>query len=117
MPDYISNMSDNVMTSIMNRLPLKEAVTTSTLAKNWRSKWKLLTDVLVDEDFFYFLTNKFEGMHVTRLLLQLKGPIRRFVFCVEPKTFFGKDDFNYEDVHDWLLWLANQGIEELIIRN
>ena len=114
---YISNMPDNVITNILNRLPLKEAVTTSSLAKNWRFKWTLLTDVVVDEDFFYFLENKFDGRHVTRLLLQLIGPIRRFVFSVEPKTLFGQDDFNYEEIHDWLLLLGRQGIEELIIHN
>ena len=69
MPDYISNMPDNVITNILNCLPLKEAVTTSSLATNWRYKWTLLTDVILDEDFFYFLTIKFEGMHVSRLLL------------------------------------------------
>ena len=117
MPDYISNMPDNVITNILNRLPLKEAVTTSSLAKNWRFKWTLLTDVILDEDFFYFLTNKFEGMHVTRLLLQLKGPIRRFVFSVELKSLFGMDDLNYEEIHAWLLLLGQRGIEELLIHN
>lgn len=66
---------------------------------------------------FIFLTNKFDGRHVTRLLLQLKGPIKRFVFSIEPKTLFGQDDFNCEEIHDWLLLLGNQGIKELIIHN
>ncbi|PWA66203.1 F-box domain, Leucine-rich repeat domain, L domain-like protein [Artemisia annua] len=117
MADYISNMPENVISNILNRLPLTEAVTTSILAKNWRFKWTLLTDVILDEDFFYFLKSKFEGMHVTRLLLQLKGPIRRFVFSVEPKPLFAKDNFNYEEIHAWLLLLGQQGIEELLIHN
>ena len=71
-------MPYNVLTNILNRLPLKEAVRTDTLARNWRFKWTLFTDVIVDKDFFYYLTNKFGEKHITRLL-QLKGPIRRFV--------------------------------------
>lgn len=117
MMDYISNMPDNVITNIMNRLPLKDVVRTDTLASNWRFKWTLLTDVIVDEDFFYFLTNNFDGKELTRLLLQLRGPVRRFVFSVDPKPLFGQDYFKYEEIHDWLLFLAREGIEELTIRN
>ena len=115
--DYISNMPENVINNILNRLPLTEAVTTSILSKNWRYKWTLLTDVILDEDFFYYLRSKFDGVHVTRLLLQLKGPIRRFVFSVEPKSLFGMDDLNYEEIHAWLLLLGQRGIEELLIHN
>ena len=57
MADYISNMPDNVTTNIMNRLPLKDAVRTGILARSLRFKWTLLTDVIVDEDLFYYLTN------------------------------------------------------------
>ena len=117
MADYISNMPDNVTTNIMNRLPLKDAVRTGSLARSWRFKWTLLTDVIVDEDLFYYLTNTFDGRHITRLLLQLIGPVRRFVFSVEPKTLFGQDDLNYEDIHEWLLFLARVGVEEVTIRN
>ena len=115
--DYISNMPENVINNILNRLPLTEAVTTSILSKNWRYKWTLLTDVILDEDFFYYLRSKFDGVHVTRLLLQLKGPIRRFVFSVERNSLFGMDDLNYEEIHAWLLLLGQWGIEELVIHN
>ena len=75
MPDYISNMPDNVITNILNRFPIKDAVRTDSLARNQRFKWTLLTDVIVDDDFFYYLINKFDGKYVTRLLLQVKGRI------------------------------------------
>lgn len=115
--EYISKMPNNVITNILNRLPLKEAVRTSMLARNWRFKWCLLTDVIVDEDFFYFLTTKFDGKDITGLLHRLRGPIRRFVFSIEPKTVCGLLDLNYADIADWLLFLSSEGIEELTIRN
>lgn len=49
---------------------------------------------LVGEDFFYYLTNKFDGKYITTLLLQLKGPIRRFAFSIEPKTLCGQVGLN-----------------------
>ena len=116
--DYISNIPDIVTSNILNRLPLIEAVTTSILSKNWRYKWTLLTDVVIDEHFFYYLGSNFNnGLHVTRLLLQLQGPIRRFLFFVEPRFVIGRDDINYEEIHAWLMFLAQSGIEELLIHN
>ena len=116
--DYISNMPDIVTSNILNRLPLIKAVTTSILSKKWRYKWTLLTDVVIDEHFFYYLGSNFNnGLHVTRLLLQLQGPIRRFLFFVEPRFVIGRDDINYEEIHAWLMFLAQSGIEELLIHN
>ena len=115
--EYIGKMPNNVITNILNRFPLKEAVRTSTLARNCRFKWCLLTDIIVDEDFFYFLTTKFDGNDITRLLLKLIGPIRRFVFSIDPKPVCGISDLSYEEIGDWLLFLANDGIEELTLRN
>ena len=68
MRDYISNMPDTVIGNILNRLPITEAVSTSILSTNWRFKWTLLTEVIIDEDFFYYLTYKLDGRHVTKLL-------------------------------------------------
>ena len=56
--EYIGKMPDNVLSNILNRLPLKEAVRTSALAINWRFKWCLLTDVILDDDFFLFFNNQ-----------------------------------------------------------
>lgn len=68
-----------------------------------------MTDFIVDEDLFYYLTNNFDGRHITALLLQLNGPIRRFVFSVEPRSIFGQDKLNYEDIHEWVcFWLGKE---------
>lgn len=115
--EYIGKMPTNVITNILNRLPIKEAVRTCTLARNWRFKWRLLTDVIVDDYFFYMLTTKFDGTDITGLLHNLIGPIRRFVFSIDPKTVCGIANLNYEEIGDWLLYLCNEGIEELTIRN
>ena len=115
--EYIGKMPDNVISNILNRLPLKEAVRTSALARNWRYKWCLLTDVILDDDLFYFVTTKFDGKDITKLLQRLRGPIRRFVFSTEPKTVCGLLDLKYEEIRDWLSFLSAEGIEEMKIRN
>ncbi|GJX02984.1 putative F-box-like domain superfamily protein [Tanacetum coccineum] len=114
--DFISSMPDNVITNILDRLPIQDAVKTGMLSRDWRSKWTLLTQLIFDENFFHFLPNHFEGKHITRLLLHLKGPIRKFDLSfmsgmLEPQVL------NYDEIYQWVLFLSKKGIEELTINN
>uniref|UniRef100_A0A251S2S1 Putative F-box domain, Leucine-rich repeat domain, L domain-like protein n=1 Tax=Helianthus annuus TaxID=4232 RepID=A0A251S2S1_HELAN len=52
--DFITNMPDNVVTNILDRLPVQHAVRTSILSRSWRFK----------------------------LLLHLSGAITKFVLCI-----------------------------------
>ncbi|GJR44234.1 putative F-box-like domain superfamily protein, partial [Tanacetum coccineum] len=78
--DFISSMPDNVMSNIMDRLPLQNAVRTSVMSRSWRFKWTLLTQLVLDEYFFKFILasrKKFDRTDISRLLLHLKGAIKR----------------------------------------
>ncbi|GKE49717.1 F-box/FBD/LRR-repeat protein-like protein, partial [Tanacetum coccineum] len=72
--DFISRMPDDVMSNIMDRLPLQNAVRTSVMSRSWRFKWTLLTQLMFDEYFFKFILasrKKFDRTDISRLLLHL----------------------------------------------
>nr|GEV23660.1 F-box/FBD/LRR-repeat protein At1g13570-like [Tanacetum cinerariifolium] len=94
--DIISTMPDNVLSNILNRLPIHHAIRTSILSKSWRLNWTLITQLVFDSDFFYyFFYGKdvweervegkiFDGRSLSRILLHLKG-IQEFT--IEAKDY------------------------------
>ncbi|MFS7949310.1 putative F-box domain, leucine-rich repeat domain superfamily, F-box-like domain superfamily [Helianthus anomalus] len=48
-------MPDNVVTNILDRLPLQDAVRTSILSRNWRFKWTTISQIVFDKNFFEYL--------------------------------------------------------------
>ena len=46
--EFISSMQDNVMSNILDRLPVEDVVRTSIFSKDWRLKWTLLTQIRLD---------------------------------------------------------------------
>ncbi|KAJ0439788.1 putative F-box domain-containing protein [Helianthus annuus] len=54
--DVIGNMPDNVITNILDRLSLRDAVRTDILSKNWRFKRTMLSQLIFDERFFAHLS-------------------------------------------------------------
>ncbi|KAJ0837875.1 putative F-box domain, leucine-rich repeat domain superfamily, F-box-like domain superfamily [Helianthus annuus] len=75
--DFISNMPDNVVTNILDRLPLRDAVRTSILARKWRFRWTMLSQLVIDARFFMYLSQtRYRNDHVrviSRILLHLRG--------------------------------------------
>ena len=85
--DVFSSMPDGVITNILNRLPLQDAVRTSTLSRNWRDKWTTMNQLVFDEDFYLYLQKKGNekdyGNIISRLLFLLKGDITKFDLYLE----------------------------------
>ncbi|XP_035840889.1 F-box/FBD/LRR-repeat protein At1g13570-like isoform X2 [Helianthus annuus] len=113
----ISSMPDNVVTNILDRLPLQDAVRTSILSRNWRFKWTMLSQLVFDYNFYKYLL-KVEGRVtyeriINRLLLHLKGVIRKFVL----HTDVGRRYLDDEDIDQWIFFLSRQGIKDLTICN
>lgn len=114
--DFISNMPDNVITNILDRLPTDEAVRTDILSRDWRFKWTLLTKLVFDEKFFNISLESVAKIHynrgnLSRFLLNLKGPISKFVLSIDDKLL------NVDDVGLWVLFLSTKGIKELTLIN
>nr|XP_043611857.1 F-box/FBD/LRR-repeat protein At1g13570-like [Erigeron canadensis] len=113
--DIISSMPENVITNIMDRLEIEEAVSTGILSRDWRLKWTLLTRLVFDSDFFerlsYFNDEACYGrIIISRLLLHLKGSLTKFVLDVSDESYF-------EDISSWVMFLSRNGIEEFILGN
>ena len=113
--DFISNMPDIVITKILNLLPLRDAVSTSILCRNWRFKWTLITKLVFDDDLYCNLRGSggkpsYNGKDLSRLINQLKGPITKFDLNIPDYILF--DD---EDVDHWLSVLSRKGIKKLNI--
>nr|XP_043625777.1 F-box/FBD/LRR-repeat protein At1g13570-like [Erigeron canadensis] len=114
--DVISSMPEDVIANIMDRLPLKDAVATSILSPSWRSKWTLLTQLVLDPHFFFnFLNRKFpfDKNYITRLILHLQGAVTNFDLFIS--NWIKIDD---EDIHDWVMLLSKmRGFKELTLWN
>ncbi|KAI7754341.1 hypothetical protein M8C21_006029 [Ambrosia artemisiifolia] len=111
--DIISNMPDNVVTNILHRLPLQDAVRTGILSRNWRFKWTMLSELVFGENFFAYLIEKRGedsfAMIVSRLLLHFSGAVTKCVLCLTV--------LNVEDIHHLILFLSRKGIMDLTLTN
>ncbi|GJV12191.1 hypothetical protein Tco_1353732 [Tanacetum coccineum] len=105
----------SVKSSKLDRLPNKSRVRTDILSR--RLKWTtMVTQLVFDDKFFEYLPHEYRdkiGKIVHRLLLHLKGPIKKFVFYVLDED----DTFDVEDIDHWVLFLSRRGIEELTLKN
>ncbi|KAM0047800.1 putative F-box-like domain superfamily protein [Helianthus debilis subsp. tardiflorus] len=114
--DFISNMPDNVVTNILDRLRVRHAVRTSILSKKWRFKWTMLSQLVFDDDFLLFLKFKHHISKLARiigcLLLNDKGDIKKFSIHIDEEYYSVLDD---EDIAHWILFLSRKGVEDFSI--
>nr|XP_043626254.1 F-box/FBD/LRR-repeat protein At1g13570-like [Erigeron canadensis] len=104
--DVISSMPENVVTNILDRLPIQDAVRTSILSRTWRFKWTMLTQLVFDTKKYY------DERNISRLLLQLKGPITKFVLCIPDDKVL-----DVMDIYHWVMFLSGKGIQEFTLIN
>ncbi|KAJ0837887.1 putative F-box domain, leucine-rich repeat domain superfamily, F-box-like domain superfamily [Helianthus annuus] len=113
--DFISSMPDNVVTNILDRLPVQYAVRTSILSRNWRFKWTMLSQLVFDHFFCRYLTRRKGenncGGIISRLLLHIKGVIEKFVLSMGEV----KDINDVENINHWILFLSTKGIKDLTL--
>ncbi|GJV65732.1 F-box/FBD/LRR-repeat protein-like protein [Tanacetum coccineum] len=106
--DFISSMPDIIITNILNRLPIDEAVRTSILSTYWRSKWTMLTQLNFGFEFYYLLEEKGNERSclriISRLLLHLKGPITKFVLYLDDEE--SCFTLEIEDIKNWVVFLS-----------
>ncbi|KAJ0837877.1 putative F-box domain, leucine-rich repeat domain superfamily, F-box-like domain superfamily [Helianthus annuus] len=114
--DVISKMPDNVLTHILDRLPLQDAVRTSILSRNWRFKWTTISQLVFDKNFFeYLLKTKSENNYekiISKILLHLRGAATKFVLYIEEQSYAILDD---EDVNHWMLCLSRKGVQDITL--
>ena len=106
--DVISNLPKDVMNLILMRLPIREAVRTSILSKNWRYRWVCIPDVVFNKASLMKGASEMEHAHVVdQVLLQHVGPILKFSCrCFVPSC---------SHIDRWIAHLSRNGIEKLIL--
>ncbi|XP_077226237.1 F-box/FBD/LRR-repeat protein At1g13570-like [Tasmannia lanceolata] len=112
--DLISNLPGYVLDKILVHLPIKDAVRTSILSRNWRHKWVTIPEIVFDmrsrpdnEPDYPTITDLTCAKIVYQFLLQHRGPIHKFECSNYIPPFY--------DFHSWLLFLSRQGIKEIVL--
>ncbi|GAV60081.1 F-box domain-containing protein [Cephalotus follicularis] len=113
--DRISNLPWDVLDTILVHLPLRDAARTSTLSTKWRYKWTCLSQFVFDDKCFCRPVSDTEARwgEIMKIIHQVQsnhtGPIEKFklaAFCCP----------NYSDLDQWINFLTEKGIKELIIK-
>ncbi|XVF43346.1 hypothetical protein PTKIN_Ptkin02bG0033200 [Pterospermum kingtungense] len=119
--DVISNLPDNITERILARLPIRDAVRTSVLSRNWRYKWTTLPDLVFDalgtDDSTFYSYSALQVVDedklvkvIYRILSQHKGPIHKFSLSVRSLIK------SYPDVDQWIkCFLSVNGIREFLL--
>ncbi|KAI3719919.1 hypothetical protein L6452_20825 [Arctium lappa] len=119
--DIISNMPKNVITNILDRLPIQDAVRTGILSRSWRFNWTMLSQLVFDEKLFRYLQrkehNQFYKRDLGRLLLHFRGFIAKFVLYIPDRVYHQTDDGFGEDINHWILFLSTKGMTEFVFLN
>ncbi|XXG83417.1 hypothetical protein AAC387_Pa10g1176 [Persea americana] len=106
--DMISNLPEDVMNLIFVRLPIRDAVRTSILSKNWRYKWVRIPDVVFDKDSLKESASDMEHAHAVDQVLSLHvGPILKFS-CM----YFVP---SCSHIDHWIMHLSRNEIKKIIL--
>lgn len=77
--DMISSLPENIIDKILGRLSLEEAINTSLLSRNWRYKWRSMSQIIIHNQYSFSriqnLTTK-----VNRNLLLHRSNIQKFIY-------------------------------------
>ncbi|KAJ9182713.1 hypothetical protein P3X46_006675 [Hevea brasiliensis] len=115
--DMFSMLSSHLLVLIVSYLPLKEAVRTSILSKQWRNIWRQTTKLEFHEKPFVNLKETNENQRIQRssffdfikrlLTSYPKKDIRKFsLACSKPKDFF-------IDVQNFVIFTISRNVREL----
>ncbi|XVF43345.1 hypothetical protein PTKIN_Ptkin02bG0033100 [Pterospermum kingtungense] len=114
--DIISNLPKNITERILARLPIRDAVRTSVLSRNWRHKWTTLPHLVFDAQGTHDSTNTALNEDklvrvIYRILCQHKGPVNKFSLSSVRSM-----STSYPDIDQWIKYfLSRNGIRELIL--
>ncbi|XP_021976615.1 F-box/FBD/LRR-repeat protein At1g13570 isoform X1 [Helianthus annuus] len=113
--DYITDLPESIIETILTKLPLRDAVRTSVLSSKWRYKWATLTElefndtcVSVSHIHSSALAAAKLVKFVNQFLLLHDGPINRF-------TIYSSYLQRFPYLDQWLLFLSRKDVQELNI--
>ncbi|XP_071718588.1 F-box/FBD/LRR-repeat protein At1g13570-like [Rutidosis leptorrhynchoides] len=116
--DRISNLPENLIDLLLEKLPVQDAVRTHVLSKKWRYRWTSMTSLVLDKHFSRkFAKNGSFGhngfIRITNYIFNyLKGPRLKLHLHI-PKMFLD----SFQEVNQWISSLARDGVRELVLTN
>lgn len=132
--DIITGLPAEIHDKILVLLPIQEAARMAVLSTFWRDMWLSLTHLNFNDDFFCYMYTKCiwnktskkrtrtddigisAGLYViNKVLMQHKGPIRKFVFHCPYEQTKAVRSRSY-DFEQWLLFVTQKGVEEIDLR-
>jgi len=114
--DRISDLPSNVISNILERLPLCEAIRTSSLSKQWRMHWVSMSELVFDHKFF---ADAYQSrpqdmssveMLIGKILLHHHGTVQKFLLHIP--EWFGHS----LDINPWISYVSRNSVKELSIR-
>ncbi|CAH1441122.1 unnamed protein product [Lactuca virosa] len=116
--DRISNLSEHLIDSILERIPFEDAIKTSIISKKWRYKWTSMKVLTFDDDFNEKIAKNGavdynEYISTINQVLNLhKGPISKFVIYIPPMFL---DSF--QEIDEWMMLLSRNNVTKLVLTN
>ncbi|GMY26731.1 F-box/FBD/LRR-repeat protein At1g13570 [Fagus crenata] len=111
--DFISDLPQSIIESILTQLPIREAVRTSVLSSKWRYRWATITHLVFDEKCVTLsndrdlVENKIVNF-ITRALFLHQGPIHKFQLSTSYLQ-------SCPEIDQWILFLSRKDIKELVL--
>lgn len=122
--DIVSKMPEDIQVAILGFLPLRDAVRTSILSRNWRYSWTMIRHVIFDEKFFESIKEKLDQCHnpewkalkfvsvINNVLLLHNSPI--LIFSLEILNGFDTRTIN-DHVAQWIPLISRKGVKQLAL--
>ncbi|KAJ0792915.1 putative F-box domain, leucine-rich repeat domain superfamily, F-box-like domain superfamily [Helianthus annuus] len=117
--DIISNLPEDLINPILERLPVKDAVRTSVLSKKWRYRWTTMKSLAFDNHFSQQFLNigafSCDGFVrvISQIMIKHQGPILKFVLHIPKEIVLD----SFQEVDLWMLILSRNNVTELHIVN
>ncbi|KAJ9558614.1 hypothetical protein OSB04_013228 [Centaurea solstitialis] len=116
--DRMSILPQHLFGSILERLPVQDAVKTSILSKSWRYRWTTMTVLVFDKQFSQkYANNRAFGDNgfiriINHVLILHNGPISKFYLYI-PRRHLG----SFQEVHQMMLLISRKSVVELALTN
>ena len=117
--DRISNLQEYLIDSILERVPIEDAVRTSILSRKWRHTWRNMRALVFDKHFSNkFAKNGAFGRNgfiwiINQVLFLHKGPILTFLLHIPDNI--PRDSF--QEIDQWMHFLSRNGVTEIVLTN
>ncbi|CAM8907165.1 unnamed protein product [Rhodiola kirilowii] len=104
----ISDLPSNIIECILGCLPIRDAVATSVLCKEWRHKWTRIPNLVFDNEFVNNLISFQYSNIIDKIMLRHIGPIHKFVLHIPSIC-------NVLDLLSWMHFISQKEVKELTI--